>query len=104
METQDHLRPLKRLRFSSPPGVVVTPENALPAHPLNVRPEGNAYAEKTVSNLNWTTGFFATLPDEVLMLMLENLAAPELISLGSVCKAFYAFTRADELWKALFVE
>jgi hypothetical protein len=105
MEMEGHdVPPTKRLRFSSPPGTVVTPENTLPAHPLHVRPEGNAYAEKVISNLKWNSGFFAGLPDEVLMIMLETLAASELLSLGSTCKALYAFTRSDELWKALFVE
>lgn len=35
--------------------------------------------------------------------MLEMLEARELVRLGGTCRFFYAFTRAEELWRGLFV-
>jgi hypothetical protein len=96
-------RASKRLKTVSPRDEEIS-EDALPAHPLSVRPGGNAYAQTAGSNLKWNTGVFATLPDELLAHFLDYLTAQELVFLGSTCKAFYAFTRSEELWKALFVE
>ena len=75
---------------------------AIPPHPLGIQPLGNAYAAKT--NLKWATGEFSQLPDEILIQILEHLDAPSLISLGTSCRAFYAFSRLDELWKNFCVE
>lgn len=74
---------------------------AVPTHPLQVKPAGNAYTAS--ENLKTRCGYFAQLPDEVLSLLLESFDAGTLVRLGSTCRALYAFTRLDELWRALFV-
>jgi hypothetical protein len=74
---------------------------ALPSHPLGVKPAGNAYTAS--ENIKSRCGSFARLPDELLSHILESFEADTLIRLGSTCRALYAFTRLDELWRALFV-
>ncbi|KAF1912604.1 hypothetical protein BDU57DRAFT_542427 [Ampelomyces quisqualis] len=74
---------------------------ALPSHPLGVKPAGNAYTAS--ENIKSRCGSFASLPDELLSHVLESFDADTLIRLGSTCRALYAFTRLDELWRALFV-
>jgi len=76
--------------------------SATPPHPLGVRPLGNAYESKL--NLKSRSGALAGLPEEVLFQTLEYLDGETLIRLGATCKVLYAFSRAEELWKALFVE
>nr|POE49472.1 f-box protein [Quercus suber] len=71
-------------------------------HPLGVRPAGNALTATV--NLKPASGSFAALPDELLAQFLEYLGAVDLLRLGGSCKALYAFTRNEELWRALFVE
>lgn len=74
----------------------------LPPHPLDVRPAGNAYTSKI--NLRSATGFFRQLKDELINEILEYLDAQSLIQIGSTCKALYAFSRSEELWKTLFLK
>lgn len=74
---------------------------AVPTHPLHVKPAGNAYTAS--DNLKTRCGSFAQLPDEVLSILLESFDADTLVRLGSTCRALYAFTRLEELWRALFV-
>lgn len=74
----------------------------IPPHPLGVKPSGNAYA--SASNAKDNAGAVALLPDELVFQLLELLTAPELLALGSSCRYFYAFCRADELWRLLFVK
>ena len=74
---------------------------AIPQHPLAIKPLGNAYVAS--HNLKALCGGFKTLPDELIIQILEILDASSLVRLGSTCKALYAFTRADELWRALFL-
>jgi hypothetical protein len=76
---------------------------ALPTHPLGVKPAGNAYSCPVSENLKSRCGAFALLPDELLSHILESFDCDTLIRLGSTCKALYAFTRLDELWRALFI-
>ena len=71
-------------------------------HPLGVRPSGNALTSDW--NLKSSCGPFARLPDDLLMQLLETLNIPHLLRLGNTCRALYAFTRSEELWRALFVE
>lgn len=75
---------------------------ALPSHPLGVKPAGNAYTAS--ENIKSSCGSFAQLPDELLCHILESFDADTLIRLGSTCRALYAYTRLDELWRALFVK
>ncbi|XHG09515.1 hypothetical protein AWENTII_012571 [Aspergillus wentii] len=74
--------------------------DAIPGHPLGVKPSGNALLAS--ENLRNSIGTFNLLPDELILLLLEFLDSPALLRIGRTCKAFYAFTRAEDLWKALF--
>lgn len=49
-------------------------------------------------------GTFVALPDELLIQVLELLDAASLKRLGCACKALYAFSRFEELWKTLYIE
>lgn len=77
-------------------------DTTLPSHPLGIRPSGNAYT--AAYDIRRACGSFARLPDELLITLLEGLDARDLVRLGSACKAFYAFTRLEELWRTLFIE
>lgn len=74
--------------------------DAIPGHPLGVKASGNALL--AADNLRDAIGTFCILPDELILILLEFLDGPSLLRIGRTCKAFYAFTRAEELWKALF--
>lgn len=76
---------------------------AIPPHPLRIKPSGNAYT--SALNLRDTsTGLFAVCPDELIIELLGYLDAASLTLLGATSKAFYAFSRHEELWKILFIE
>jgi hypothetical protein len=75
--------------------------NAIPGHPLGVKPSGNALFAAV--NLRNAIGTFGLLPDELILILLEFLDCPSLLQLGRTCKAFYAFTRAEDLWKTIFI-
>ena len=74
----------------------------VPLHPLKIKPAGNAYT--ATENIKLATGSFALLPDELLIQVLEYLGAASLKRLGSACKALYAFSRLEDLWKTLCIE
>ena len=100
-------RPLKRLKtqFStSAPLDDSSPDQAsiVRRHPLGVRPSGNALT--SITNCKASCGFFASLPDELLMHFLETLQVPHLLKLGATCRALHAFTRSEDLWRELFIE
>lgn len=97
-------RPSKKLKTSPAANVQNDDEDvaiALPSHPLGIKPAGNAYTAS--ENIKSRCGSFARLPDELLSHILESFEADTLVRLGSTCRALYAFTRLDELWRALFV-
>lgn len=71
-------------------------------HPLGLRPSGNALTSTV--NLKASFGLFAYLPDELFQQLLEYLDPSTLLRLGGTCRGIYAFTRNEELWRALFVE
>lgn len=75
-------------------------QDVIPGHPMGVKPSGNALL--AVENLRDAIGTFKILPDELILILLEFLDGPGLLRIGRSCKAFYAFTRAEELWKGLF--
>lgn len=75
---------------------------AIPSHPLRVKPAGNAYT--ATGNDKSAAGTFAILPDEVLIQVLESLDAAALRQLEQTCKAIYAFSRLEDLWKTLLIE
>ncbi|PGH18156.1 hypothetical protein AJ80_04543 [Polytolypa hystricis UAMH7299] len=76
--------------------------DAVPTHPLGVKPSGNALTAS--HDLKAAIGGFAALPDETLLVLLEYLDSSSLRRLGATCKALSAFSRSEELWKALFIE
>lgn len=94
-------RPAKRVKVTDP-SAVEGEDSAVRRHPLRVRPSGNALTSQL--NLKAACGGFAVLPDELLAQLLEILQAQDLLQLGATCRALHAFTRNEELWRALFVE
>lgn len=82
--------------------LVESTENTTLRHPLGVRPAGNAYLADI--NLKAAAGGFRLLPDELISILLEDLSAGDLLRLGGTCRALHAFTRNEELWRALFTE
>ena len=75
---------------------------AVPAHPLGIKPSGNAYA--SFDDIRVAIGTLSTFSDELLIQVLELLDAKTLVRLGRTCKALYAFSAAEELWKTLSIE
>lgn len=84
-------------------GNVIAHSDSIPSHPLGVKPLGNQYLSDG-PNARASTGFWACLPDEVMMTVMEALEKLSLMSLGSACKFLYAFCHSEELWKALFLQ
>lgn len=74
----------------------------LVAHPLAVKPLGNAF--EATENIRSRCGSFTRLPDELIVQVLEFLDSRDLLVLGATCRAFFAFCRLDELWKSLYLE
>ena len=74
----------------------------VPSHPLRIKPAGNAYT--ATENIKLAAGLFMGLPDELIIQVLEPLDATSLKRLGCTCKALYAFSRLEDLWKTLCVE
>ncbi|OCK83836.1 Clavaminate synthase-like protein [Lepidopterella palustris CBS 459.81] len=106
VEEEETYHPVKRIKLSARnQSIEYEGEDApitIPIHPLGIKPSGNAYA--AFQDIKSACGFFAKLPDELLNQILEIIDAFDLVRLGSTCKALYAFTRAEELWKSLFIE
>lgn len=73
----------------------------VPHHPLDIRPSGNAYTADT--NIKANAGSFSCMPDELIVRILEHLNRTSLMELGRTCKALYAFSRLEDLWKVLFL-
>ncbi|KAK5160268.1 hypothetical protein LTR04_004649 [Oleoguttula sp. CCFEE 6159] len=97
----DTVRPAKKLKTTVAQDEDSEPTAAIPSHPLGIKPAGNAFV--ATKNLKHAAGFLSKLPDELIIQLLEYLDASELLTLSGTCKALYAFTRAEELWKALFI-
>lgn len=97
-------RPLKKQRLDSAADNAANPDEAATiwSHPLGIRPSGNAFT--ATANLKTAIGTFALLPDELLTQFLEYLDFQDLLRLGATCRALHAFTRSEELWKALLSE
>lgn len=75
---------------------------ALPSHPLDVKPSGNAF--EAGSDIRAALGSLASLDDELINQILEALDGRALRQVGATCKALYAFSRAEDLWKSLLIE
>lgn len=77
--------------------------SSIPSHTLGIKPAGNAYTmDQNIKAV--AGGLFATLPDELLVKTLEYLDAAALQQVGCTCKALYAFSRLEDLWKTLYIE
>lgn len=76
---------------------------AIPPHPLRIKPNGNAYTS-ALNMRDTSTGLFAICPDELILEFLGWLDASSLALLGATSKTLCAFSRHEELWKALFIE
>jgi hypothetical protein len=79
---------------------IATAGDAIPCHPLGVKPSGNGLT--AAWDLRIVIGNFTILPDELILISLEYLDSKSLLSIGQTCKALYAFTRSEDLWKTLF--
>ncbi|KAK8126331.1 uncharacterized protein PG998_002090 [Apiospora kogelbergensis] len=88
--------------FPVEPQVESTAE-AIPVHPLGVKPLGNQYFAAGPS-ARGSLGFLGFLPDEMILQVLELLGAESLKTLGATCRFLYAFCHLDDLWKPLFLE
>lgn len=100
-----HSPPEKRRRLDKAPDRISRAwesSNLVQRHPLGVRPLGNALTAEV--NLKAAAGHFASLPDELLSNLLEYLQPSDLLRVGGSCRALHAFTRNEELWRALFVQ
>lgn len=75
---------------------------AIRPHPLGIKPSGNLYT--AASNARLASGHFQQLPDEVLMTVFESFESEVLNLVGSTCRFLYAFSRCDDLWRALFIK
>lgn len=82
-------------------GASLTSRDAIPCHPLGVKPSGNGLT--ATWDLRAAIGTFNILPDEILLMLLEYLDSDSLLKIGRTCKALYAFTRSEDLWKTLFI-
>jgi len=76
-------------------------EVMIPPHPLGIKPSGNAFSASY--NSKSVTGYFTILTDDLLIQILELLDAPSLLCSGATCKALYAFSRFEDLWKSLLL-
>ncbi|KAI9166969.1 F-box protein [Paramyrothecium foliicola] len=77
--------------------------DAIPSHPLGVKPLGNLYFH-TGRPARDAIGFWRSCPDEILMIILEHFDELSLRDLAYTCKFFFAFCYSEELWKALFLQ
>lgn len=72
-------------------------------HPLLVRPSGNALTSDG-TDLRASMGSFGQLPDALVLVLLEFLDQRSLTNLGTTCRALFAYTTYDQLWRDLAVE
>ena len=106
LEDSPALPPSKRVKVAAMHDDVnedASSETEILPHPLRIKPSGNAFTSS--SNLRDTsTGLFALFPDELILQVLGYLDADELDAIGATSKGMYGFSRAEELWKPLFIE
>lgn len=68
-------------------------------HPLGVKPSGNALTSD--KNLQSAMGSFASLPDTLVLSVLEYMDQDCLVTLGSACRGLFAYSVYDQLWRDL---
>ncbi|KAK9241438.1 hypothetical protein V1525DRAFT_317281, partial [Lipomyces kononenkoae] len=98
--------PKKRSKTGSKHGAI--PDRT--SHPLGIKPFGNLILSdnekpcaSSVQIREKFLGYFALLPDELILSVLQKLRATELRRLGYSSRIFSAFASQDDLWKLLFV-
>jgi hypothetical protein len=78
------------------------------AHPIGIRPEGNALFDRTGADFIDTRrrgfGSLHVLPDNLIVSILSDLGARDLAQLARVSKALYCWSHHDEFWKHLVIE
>lgn len=77
--------------------------DSISTHGLGVRPLGNQYLTGG-PNARANIGTWRSLPDEMLMVVLECFDKSCLLKFGQTCKFLYAFCHSEELWKAVYLE
>ena len=70
-------------------------------HPLGVRPSGNALTAN--EDLRCNLGVLSLLPDQLVLTILEWLDENALLRLGAACRALYAYSTCDQLWRDLWI-
>ena len=77
-------------------------ETVIPCHPLGIKPLGNLYLARR--NIKEAAGLFYSIPDDLLIQILEFLEPLPLLKLGASCKALWAFSRHEDLWRTQYVK
>ena len=77
-------------------------EAVIPCHPLGIKPLGNLYMSRR--NITEAAGLFYSIPDDLLLQILEFLEPLPLLQLGATCKALWAFSRHEDLWRIQYVK
>ena len=72
------------------------------SHPHGVRPAGNAILSK--DNAANYMGLFSSLPDWIVLNIVEYCDAKTLIELSHTCKAFWAYCNHDPLWRDMALD
>jgi hypothetical protein len=80
-----------------------TLSDSIPSHPLGVKPLGNQYLSDGPS-ARQSVGTWGSLPDEMVMIVMEHLDRTSLFNLGHTCKFFFAFAHSEDLWKTIFLQ
>lgn len=73
-------------------------------HPLGVRPSGNALTAEGKRSAMTSMGAFSRLSDDLVLILLEYLDQVSLANLGSTCRALFAYSSYDQLWRDLAVQ
>jgi hypothetical protein len=103
--TLGDLPPSKRLKTGDVQNDIydASLENEIRPHPLRIKPSGNALTSQH-SLRDCSTGLFALFSDELILQLLGFLDSAALNAIGATSKGMYGFSRAEELWKSLFIE
>ncbi|KXJ95583.1 hypothetical protein Micbo1qcDRAFT_27425 [Microdochium bolleyi] len=77
--------------------------DAIPTHPLGIKPLGNQYLA-TGPSARQSLGAFGILPDELILHLVDYFDADSLRSVASTCRFLFGFGQLDDLWKTLYLE
>ena len=76
-------------------------ETIISHHPMGIKPLGNEF--EAGCNIRRNMNLLATLPDELLLQILESLGPRSLLRLSASCKALYGFARFEDLWRSQYI-